>query len=153
MSELFSLEDIFNVMIELESLGNIHYGRMKGMTDNAKLKVLFEQLAAAELAHKELYTKFKFEIVNFNQEKVNEEYREYMRALLSQTIQFLNANREVTDFEKGFELAVSLEKDTILFLNELRSIVDASFYKSIDQVIAQEQGHLRALYQFEKNIQ
>jgi Uncharacterized conserved protein len=153
MSELFSLEDIFNVMIELETLGNIHYSKMKGMTSNAKLKVLFEQLAAAELSHKELYQTLKSKIINFNQEKVNQEYQEYMDVMLNQTIQFLHESSSVSDFEKGFEIAVRLEKDTILFLNELRSIVDANYYEAIDHVISQEQGHLKALYKFEKTIQ
>lgn len=153
MSELFSLEDIFNVMIELEAMGNVHYSKMKDMTSNAKLKVLFEQLAVAELSHKEIYETFKSNVINFNQEKVNQEYQEYMDVLLKQTIRFLHESSNISDFETGFEIAVRLEKDTILFLNELRSIVDASFYEALDHVISQEQSHLKALYQFEKMIE
>lgn len=152
MSEMFSLEDIFNVMIELESLGNVHYNKMSELTQNAKLKVLFEQLAKAELAHKELYQKFKVDMINFSHEKVNDEYQEYMDALLSQTVRFLNQSRDIKDFEKGFDVSVQLEKDTILFLNEIRSIVDAGFYEVIDKVIVQEQSHLKALYKFKEEI-
>lgn len=152
MSEMFSLEDIFNVMIELESLGNVHYNKMSELTQNAKLKVLFEQLAKAELAHKELYQKFKVDMINFSHEKVNDEYQEYMDALLSQTVRFLDQSREIKDFEKGFDVSVQLEKDTILFLNEIRSIVDANFYEVIDKVIVQEQSHLKALYKFKEEI-
>lgn len=152
MSEMFSLEDIFNVMIELESLGNVHYNKMSELTQNAKLKVLFEQLAKAELAHKELYQKFKVDMINFSHEKVNDEYQEYMDALLSQTVRFLDQSREIKDFEKGFDVSVQLEKDTILFLNEIRSIVDAGFYEVIDKVIVQEQSHLKALYKFKEEI-
>ena len=39
MQELFSLEDIFNVMMELESLGFDHYTKMQEMTSDYKLKV------------------------------------------------------------------------------------------------------------------
>lgn len=152
MSELFCLEDIFNVMIELETLGHTHYNQMKEMTNNAKLKVMFEQLAKAELAHKELYEKFKTEIINFNHEKVDEEYRDYMDILLNQTVRFLGESREVVDFEKGFAISVQLEKDTILFLNEIRSIVDATYYDAIDKVILQEKSHLKALYKFKEEI-
>lgn len=152
MSELFSLEDIFNVMIELEALGNIHYSNMKDMTDNAKLKVLFEQLAKAELAHKELYKKFKKEIINFKHEKVDEEYKEYIAVLLRQTVQFLDESRSVSDFEKGFNISIQLEKDTILFLNEIRSVVESTYYGAIDQVIEQEKSHLKSLYEYKEKI-
>lgn len=152
MSEIFSLEDIFNVMIGLESLGNVHYTNMQSMTDNAKLKVLFEQLAKAELAHKSLYEQFKSQMIAFNHEKVDSEYKEYMEALLNQTIRFLNESREIADFEKGFDISVQLEKDTILFLNELRGIVDTSYYDAIDQVIVQEQSHLTSLYKYKSTI-
>lgn len=152
MREVFALEDIFNVMIELESLGNLHYIKMKELTDVAGLKVLFEKLATQELAHKKLYTNFKKEIVSFNSEKVDDEYKEYMDVLLEQTVKFLNESREIIDFEKGFEISVQLEKDTILFLNEIRSLVDANNYEAIDRIIAQEKSHLKALYQFKNQI-
>lgn len=66
MREVFSLEDLFNVMIELESMGSVHYSNMKNMTDNSKLIVLFDKLSKQELAHKELYSRYKTEIVAFS---------------------------------------------------------------------------------------
>lgn len=148
MKESFTLEDIFNVMIELESLGSVHYSNMKSMTDNSSLIILFDNLSKQELAHKKLYTKFKSDIITFLTEKVDDEYTAYMNCLLAQTISFLNENREITDFEKGFNIAVQLEKDTILFLNELKSIIDPSYAGALDQIISQEKAHLRALHEY-----
>lgn len=152
MSELFSLEDIFNIMIELETLGNKHYLKMKEMTEDIKLKYLFGSLAKAELAHKKLYQDLKVEIISFKHEKVDQEYREYIQALLSQTVKFLDASCSACDFETGFNIALQLEKDTILFLNELRALVEPSYYETIDRVIKEEQSHLKALYDFENKI-
>ncbi|MBS3994987.1 MAG: hypothetical protein KGZ33_04265 [Alkaliphilus sp.] len=152
MSELFSLEDIFNIMIELESMGNEHYSYMSDTTNNAKLKVLFKQLAEAELAHKELYEQFKTESISFSHEKVDKEYKAYIEVLLNQTVQFLNESRVISNFEKGFSISIQLEKDTILFLNEIRSIIEASYHEAIDKVITQEKGHLKALYEFKDKI-
>lgn len=153
MSDLFSLEDIFNVMIELETLGNLHYSKMKDMTKNAKLKVLFEQLAKAELAHKDVYVKFKSEIIHFRHEKVTEEYEAYINALLNQTIQFFDESHAISEFEKGYSISIQLEKDTILFLTEIRSIVEPIYYETIDKIIVQEQSHLIALYEYKDEIQ
>lgn len=148
MRELFSLEDIFNVMIELETIGNMHYNKMKDLTKNSKLKILFGQLAKAELAHKDLYLKFKTEIINFRTEKVTPEYKDYIDALLKQTIQFLDESKDISEFDKGFKVAIQLEKDTILFLKEIRSIIDTKHHDSIDKIIMQEQDHLKSLYKF-----
>ena len=149
MSELFAIEDIFNIMIELESLGYMHYSQMKELTNNAKLKMLFDRLSKAELEHMKLYKEFKTDIVLFKHEKVDDEYRDYMDALLKQTVRFLEESRNITDFDKGFSISVQLEKDTILFLNEIRRIVEPKYYDAIDHVIIQEQNHLKALYEFD----
>ncbi|KNY28982.1 ferritin family protein [Pseudobacteroides cellulosolvens] len=152
MKEVFSLEDIFNVMIELESMGSVHYSNMKNMTYNSNLIVLFDKLSKQELAHKELYTRFKTETITFSAQKVDDEYKAYMDCLLTQTIGFLNGDREVTDFEKGFAIAVQLEKDTIMFLNELKEIIGSSHAEEIDRIILQEKAHLRALYEYSQKI-
>ncbi|BEP29240.1 hypothetical protein [Helicovermis profundi] len=152
MREVFALEDIFNVMIELETLGNIHYDNMKGLTDVLSLKVLFESLAKQEFAHKKLYEKYKKEIISFNSDKVDDEYRAYMDVLLEQTVKFLSESREVTNFQNGFDISIQLEKDTILFLNEIRLLIDSSYYESIDRIISQEKGHLRALFEYKNKL-
>lgn len=148
MQELFSLEDIFNVMIELESLGYEHYIKMETMTKDLKLKALFANLANQEKAHKALYTKYKSESITFDNNKVNDEYTQYMDALLGSTVAFLSRSGEIKDFDHGFDIAVTLEKDTIMFLNEIKSLIGESYSESIDQIIDQEKNHLVALYAY-----
>jgi rubrerythrin len=146
VKEIFGLEDIFNVMIQLESLGNSHYNKMANMTDDDKLKKLFESLAKQELAHKELYTRYKNESISFVQEKVNDEYKEYIEVLLSGTINFINQLEEVDDYKRGFDIAINLEKDTIIFLIEVKNLLAESYHADIEKIIDQERGHLKALY-------
>lgn len=150
MAEQFLLEDVFNVMIELETMGNQLYAQMSQMTNHAKLKLLFEKLSEVELAHKELYLSLKKEIITFNREKVNDEYKSYIAAMLKETITFLNQNQNVTKFEDGYKVAVRLEEDTILFLSELRQIVDSGFYVVIDEIIEQEKMHLKSLAEYKQ---
>lgn len=152
MGSLFNLEDIFNVMIELESLGNRHYTKMKTMTNQAGLMVLFDRLAQDELAHKALYETFKKDMVHASEIKVDEEYEAYMKTLLDHTIRFLKEGDKVDEFNQGFDLAVNLEKDTILFLNELMNLVEPRYHEAIDRVIVQERIHLKNLYDFKNDV-
>ena len=148
MRESFSLEDIFNVMIELETLGNRHYINMQLLTSDLKLKELFGILAEQEMAHKALYTKYKKANIAFNATGADEEYQSYIDALLAGTVRFLKESREIKDFDHGFTIAVNLEKDTILFLTELRRIIDPAYFEAIDGITEQERSHLKYLYSY-----
>jgi len=152
MREVFTLEDIFNIMIELETLGHKHYLEMKDMTDDYKLKELFDLLATQETAHKELYTKYKNMNIAFEESKADDEYKAYMDSLLKGTVRFLEASKEINDFEYGFDIAINLEKDTILLLTELRRIIDTSYHEAIDNITDQERNHLKALYNYKANL-
>lgn len=148
MQETFSLEDIFNVMIELEDLGNKHYTEMQLLTQDLELKQLFGILASQEIAHKEIYIKYKNTNITFETSKADSEYQAYIDSLLKGTIRFLKASREIKDFEHGFDIAVNLEKDTILFLSELRRIIEKNYYEAIDNILNQERSHLQSLYNY-----
>lgn len=148
MRETFSLEDIFNVMIELESLGNKHYIEMQLLTPDLKLKELFGLLADQEIAHKKLYTKYKNANIAFNATDVDDEYFSYIKALLDGTVRFLASSKNIKDFDHGFTIAVNLEKDTILFLSELRRLIDPIYYEAIDGIADQERSHLKYLYSY-----
>ena len=59
--EIFSIEDVINVMIELETCGNEHYLSLSKQTQSEELKNLFLNLANAEQKHKLRYENFKKE--------------------------------------------------------------------------------------------
>ena len=153
MQEIFSVEDVINVMIELETRGNEHYLSLSKQTQSEELKNLFLNLANAEQKHKLRYENFKKEILNFEHENVSDDYEAYMLSLLKQTIRFLNETRNQINVEEGFLLAIQLEKDTILFLMELKSMIGQQFNADMEQIISEERGHLKLLYQYQSNPQ
>lgn len=152
MREVFALEDIFNVMIELETLGNIHYVEMQEMTDDLQLRELFGLLATQEIAHKELYKKYKNMNIPYERNLVNEEYTLYMDAMLKGTIKFLEESKDIKSFEHGFNVAINLEKDTILFLTEIKRLLDSQYHEAIDNITDQERDHLKALYEYKSRL-
>lgn len=148
MHEIFALEDVLNVLIELETLGNKHYTEMASLTDDYELKKFFELLAKQELAHKALYEGYKKQHITFESGGITDEYMSYMDTLLKGTVKFLETNSEVKDFETGYHIAINLEKDTLLFLSELKTIIGKDYDEVIDNVMDQERAHLKALYDF-----
>lgn len=148
MQESFSLEDVINVMIELEVCGNEHYLFLAGQTTDESMRKLFLSLANAEKNHKIKYEHFKKDILFFEHETVSYEYQNYIISLLKRTIQFLTASIKQNSIEEGVQVAIQLEKDTILFLVELKSMVGQKFSTEMEQIILEEQEHLKLLNQY-----
>ena len=153
MQEIFSVEDVINVMIELETRGNEHYLSLSKQTKNDDLKNLFLNLANAEQKHKLRYENLKKEVLNFEHEDLSDDYEAYILSLLKQTIRFLNETKIQMNVDEGFRIAIQLEKDTILFLMELKSMIGQQFDADMEQIISEERGHLKLLYQYQSNPQ
>ncbi len=149
MQEVFLLEDLLNVLIELETLGNQHYTKMVSLTQNSNLKSLFERLAIEENAHKEIYSRYLAEKINLVSSTATQEYKEYMDSLLKNNLSLLKSSGEVEAFDQGYALAITLEKETILFLNEMKQIICEGCYEDIEFLLNQERMHLRYLLTYQ----
>ena len=91
--------------------------------------------------------------MNFEHEDLSDDYEAYILSLLKQTIRFLNETRTQMNVDEGFRIAIQLEKDTILFLMELKSMIGQQFDADMEQIISEERGHLKLLYQYQSNPQ
>ncbi len=147
MSERFILEDLLNALIELEDTGNKLYTSLSEKTLNDDVSKLFETLARQEMKHKALYQSYKMSLVP--KEIVDEDYLSYIKIMLQKNIQFLNIIKAPNDYEKSICQAVQLEKDTILFLMEMKKIVESHHQTEIDEIIAEERKHLQYLYELD----
>jgi rubrerythrin len=121
---------------------------MATLTEDHELEKFFIVLAKQELKHKALYISYKDQHIPFKSSGITEDYYAYMDVLLKGTVKFLEVSKDVKDFEAGYDIAINLEKDTLLFLGELKHIVEESYHEVINNVMDQERGHLKALYEF-----
>lgn len=155
MTELFSIEDLFNAIISLEGIGNRNYKRLAEQAHDAELKAYFSTLAEMELKHKMIFESLQAKVVTFPHEEMDASYRDYLGSLLSHTLRFVNlfevqmVNPEVyEDFDMAFDLAVGLEKDVILFLSEMKHILDSHHHPVLNQLLDEERSHLKYLYDY-----
>jgi len=147
MYETFQMEDLFNVLIELETQGSENYEFLASQTDDQRMIGFFLNLAKQELRHKVIYEGYKKEFVVFEESQVSSEYKEYMSVLLHNSISILNQKEVSTDSLIAYDMAITLEKDTILFLSEMKNVIPASMHEKIDILIDEERQHLKFLYQ------
>lgn len=149
VTEKFLLEDLLNVLIELEDTGQKHYHRMANMAADPKLKDLFELLSKQEGTHKVIYEGYKTAFVNRKLNDVTEEYKSYVQVTLKNTIKFLNGHENIDNIDEGLKTAISLEKDTLLFLNEMKKMLGTK-EDEIERLMDEERGHLAFLYNYKE---
>ncbi|WP_430884564.1 ferritin family protein [Fusibacter sp. JL216-2] len=147
MSERFILEDLLNGLIELEDTGNKLYTSLSEKTLSDDVSSLFKKLADQEMKHKEIYQSYKMSLVP--KEIVDEDYLSYIKVMLQKNIQFLNIIKAPNDLEASICQAVQLEKDTIIFLMEMKKITRSHHQTEIDEIIAEERKHLQYLYELD----
>lgn len=150
MQETLGLTDVLDVLIQLETLGHDHYARMERDADNPDLKRLFGILSVQELRHKALYVEWKGVFSPHDDQPPTAEYLDYARALLTETISFLNGAVVASDFTTGYNAAVQLEKDTLLLLSELKTFLPSVHHNKVDRVMDQERQHLAHLAAFRR---
>lgn len=148
MSELILIEDILNALIALEEKGARNYEILARNAETIETRKLFETLSVKELEHKEIYKTFKKDHVLT--EEVNEEYSAYVDALLENSF-YKEVDLETTySFKDGLQYAMNLERDTIIFLNEIKSFANKTYAQEIEQLKNEEKNHLRILNDIKK---
>lgn len=147
MNATFQMEDLFNVLIELETQGSKNYEYLASQTDDQRMIGFFLNLSKQELKHKVIYEGYKKEFLVFEESEITTEYKEYMSVLLHNSISILNKKEVSKDSLIAYDMAITLEKDTILFLNEMKNLIPLSLHKKIDVLMDEERQHLKFLYQ------
>jgi len=86
------------------------------------------------------------------------EYLNYVKALAEENIfakertgQLLA--KKFKTFAAALDMAIGLEKDSILFYNEMKKFVPESEHKPITEIISQEKEHFRKLLEIKRTQQ
>lgn len=145
MSEVFRTGDLLNSLVELEKTGHDFYLKMSRQSRDAKRGDLFRFLAGEEAKHEKIYTDLSNEFSGSTtaHEEVDEDYGAYLKALLSQHFNFSAADLDTP--EAALKFAVSLEKDTLIYLGELQSVLKGWKADLFERIKKEERNHLRML--------
>jgi len=152
MPRLFEAREIVGLAIKIEENGEEFYKRLANATKNLQVKETFEFLAREERKHRNSFREIQQRLGEFKPiyESYPGEYLNYMKALAEENIftkeragQLLPKKFKTSN--AALDTAIGLEKDSILFYNEIRNFVPESEHKPIDEIIGQEKIHLQKL--------
>jgi rubrerythrin len=132
---------------------------MARSTESAALSSAFQFLVNMERQHVQIFLGMRSESARFMvMENYTAEHGAYLEALAASAV-FTDdmvtsevATKINSDIE-ALELAISAEKDSILFYYELMDIMPQTSQSLLSQVISEEKSHLRQLTHLKKELQ
>ena len=153
MSSDFSGGDLINIAIDIERRGIMFYDIMAKSTDNEDAKTVFEELVEMERDHMTVFEDMLGEAGDHR----TQAHSEYLQSLLDEAVftDDLITSEMATQADsdiKALELAITAEKDSLLFYYELRDILPGQSLPAINRIIAEEKSHLQQLVDIKKRL-
>jgi rubrerythrin len=149
---VFTATEALEMALNIEKNGEIFYNEVAEKSTDPDVKALFEDLAAQERAHYQVFQKMlgTAEPASDLQATEYDEYQAYLQvaldnALFAGTDKALTLAKEAQDAETALRAAMGFEKDTMLFFYDMREMVSEADREAITGVIREEKKHLRRL--------
>ena len=158
MGNIFAGSEIVEIGIQIEKNGRDFYNILGKKTKNQKASEIFEYLAGEEEKHIKVFQEILNKTEKYGPSGLYaDEYFAYMNALAGEYV--------FTKEDKGEEIAktiksdmeavnmgIGFEKDSIIFYEGMKKAVPEYDLKIADELIMQEQDHLRILSDLKKSL-
>jgi rubrerythrin len=158
MGVFFSGREIIDIAIGIERNGASFYHSLAESAGSEIAKGVYEYLAGEELKHIEVFQSMLGSVTDYRPpETYTEEYDLYLRALIDSSVfsddqtAYDIAQRVASDAE-AIQIALGMEKDSILFYSEIWDLVRESDREVVNKIIKEERSHLRQLSDLKKSL-
>lgn len=158
MGNVFAGSEIVEMGIQIENNGRDFYNILAGRSKDKKAADLFKYLAAEEEGHIAVFKKILGALHRYEpQEAYPGEYFEYMNALASDYVfTKKDAAKDVAgrikSEKEALDMGIGFEKDSIIFYGGMKKAVPTEELKAVDQLISQENSHLKKLIDMKKTL-
>ncbi|NIO69431.1 MAG: rubrerythrin [Anaerolineae bacterium] len=138
--------------LEIEKNGEAFYNEVSAKSADPKAKALFEDLAAQERGHYQVFQQMLDRVKpDPDLSKIDyDEYQTYLQVALDSALfagpdKGLTLAKQAQDRETALRAAMGFEKDTLLFFYDLREMVSETEREDVSGIILEEKSHLRRL--------
>ncbi|MFA5090537.1 MAG: ferritin family protein [Candidatus Omnitrophota bacterium] len=151
MGNIFSGSEIVELGIQIEKNGQDFYSALADKTNEEKGRQLFRYLALEEEKHITVFKGILAGLGAYEPQGLDaDEYFAYMKELASGCIFTVKDKgkeiaSKVQNEDEAIGLGIGFEKDSIVFYEGMKKAVPEYDHKVLDELIAQEQEHLRQL--------
>lgn len=154
MSNLLNASEILGFAVYIEQNGYQFYTETAKKFNNAKLMELFHFLADEELKHEITFKNLQQKLGSFTpHESYPDEYQNYMKDYLKSfapktNVTMKEMTAKINTIEDAVEMALTLEKDSVIFYSTLKRYIGDENKAAIDRIIEEEINHVLRLNGF-----
>lgn len=158
MSVLFSSRDMLEVACNIERQGEAFYRAADKAAHKDTLKAAFDYLAGEERKHLRIFQSMLESLpAQPLPETYTGEYALYIKALSEGRVFGQEATAQelaakAADEAEVLNVALGLERDSLLFYWEMRGLVRQADQPQIDRVMSEERAHMRQLTDLKNRI-
>lgn len=152
MAHFFHANEIAKMAVTIEQKGQKFYQQAARSAKTSSVKELFVYLAEEESKHEAIFTALMESLgtVELPAWSSQEEYAQYIDALIESHTLFVGEGPEklvadAADEREVIRLAMSFEKDTVLFFMEMENLVPDADKPAVHQCVEEERLHIRRL--------
>jgi rubrerythrin len=150
-----SAKEIMKVALQIEEKGYALYKTLSQDESRKDTKKVFEHLAQEEKRHFAVLRSLYGDIIEPSDTLKQERSLPYLQRLMDNLVfdQLEERIRMVRTENEGVDIAITFEKDTILFYIELYSILRVEDYETVNEILLMEKEHLTKLFQLKEVLQ
>ena len=158
MSIAFAGSELLKMAVQLERKGKAFYDRVVNTVTDEKAKEIFQFLADEEVKHEQLFTEMLQKVESLPDSPYDDtDMLSYFRALVDRQIfpedeYAAEIKENADDPAVAIRIALSLEKDAVLYFHELAFRTEAEDQKIIEDIIAEERKHIQRILELKKEI-
>ena len=155
---LFDVRELIRMAVKDEETGIAFYKALAEATKAPNVESQMIAISKQEEVHRERFQKMLDELGGYQpSEQYTGQYDEYLRALLDSRAfpaqaQAAEQARAAKSDAEAVEIAMRLEKDALVFLNEVRNLVPDVEADKVNAVIQEERAHLTELTALRKTL-
>ena len=165
-----TIRDAYTIALALEKIGQAYYRKAMTITNDEKIKKLFESLALQEVGH-EAYYKQLIEDLDKNENNLPACEIEAKSAeaiskdtTLIETLRELQAevfdNKKIDEkihniksLDAFIDMAIENEQRVVTFFTRIKTYINPKFATGINKIIEEEKSHVLQLINFRKTIE
>ena len=158
MGNIFSASEIVELGIQIEKNGRDFYSAVAAKAKDSAAEGKFKFLAGEEEKHIKIFQKILEETAKYEPQGLDaDEYLAYMNSLAGEHV-FVQKNqgaefaKKAKSDKEAIEMGMAFEKDSIIFYTGMKKVVPEYDLKVIDQLIEQEELHLKMLSDLRHNL-
>jgi len=156
---LFEVSELINVAVKDEETGIAFYSALADATKTPEIKKAILAIAEQEEFHRDRFKEMLAEVGDYKpHEQYPGHYGEYLKVLLEsrafpETSAAAEKARRAGSDTEAIDIALRLEKDTLLFLQEMKGFVPDSNANLVEEIINEERGHVVDLTNLKRRLQ